>query len=116
MYGHYPSQETTRSIEPKQVMTLKSFVGHLREMPEGHPISYGRCWTTPQATQIAVLPIGYADGISRRFTNTGKVLINGKLYPMVGRVTMDSTMVDVGTDLIEIGAEALIWGSSPQGS
>ncbi len=42
MYGHYPSRETTRSIEPKQVMTLKSFVAHLREMPEGHPISYGR--------------------------------------------------------------------------
>jgi|WetSurMetagenome_2_1015567.scaffolds.fasta_scaffold04054_4 alanine racemase len=116
MYGHYPSRETTRSIEPKQVMTLKSFVAHLREMPEGHPISYGRRWTTPKATTIAVLPIGYADGISRRLTNTGKVLIQGKRYPMVGRVTMDSTMVDVGNDPIEIGAEAVIWGSSPQGT
>jgi alanine racemase len=115
MYGHYPSRETTRSIEPRHVMTLKSFVAHLREMPAGHPISYGRRWTTPKATQIAVLPIGYADGISRRLTNTGKVLINGNRYPMVGRVTMDSTMIDVGTDPIEIGAEAVIWGSTPQG-
>jgi len=115
MYGHYPSRETTRSVEPRQVMTLKSFVAHLREMPEGHPISYGRRWTTPKATKIAVLPIGYADGISRRMTNTGKALIQGKRYPMVGTVTMDSTMVDVGNDPIEIGAEAVIWGSSPQG-
>jgi alanine racemase len=115
MYGHYPSRETTHPIVPKQVMTLKSFVAHLREMPAGHPISYGRCWTTPKATQIVVLPIGYADGISRRMTNTGKALINGKHYPMVGRITMDSTMVDVGNDAIGIGAEALIWGSSPQG-
>jgi alanine racemase len=115
MYGHYPSRETTRSIEPKQVMTLKSFVAHLRAMPEGHPISYGRRWTTPKATTIAVLPIGYADGISRRLTNTGKVLIQGKRYPMVGTVTMDSTMVDVGNDPVPIGAEALIWGTSAQG-
>ena len=115
MYGHYPSRETTRSIVPKQVMTLKSFVAHLREMPEGHPISYGRRWTTPKTTTIAVLPIGYADGLSRRLTNTGKVLIQGKRYPVVGTVTMDSTMVDVGNDPIKIGAEAVLWGSSPQG-
>jgi alanine racemase len=115
MYGHYPSRETTHPIVPKQVMTLKSFVAHLREMPEGYPISYGRRWTTPTATTIAVLPIGYADGISRRLTNTGKVLIQGRPYPMVGRITMDSTMVDVGHDVIPIGSEAVIWGSSSQG-
>ena len=115
MYGHYPSGETSRSIKPKQVMTLKTFVAHLREMPGGHPISYGRRWSTPKATKIAVLPAGYADGINRRLTNTGKVLIQGKQYPMVGRVTMDYTMVDVGDDPVKVGDEVILWGTSAQG-
>lgn len=116
MYGHYPSLETSRSIEPRQVMTLKTFVAHLREMPEGHPISYGRRWAPRKDTRIAVLPIGYADGISRRLTNAGEVLIRGKRYPMVGTVTMDYTMVDVGADHIEVGDEVVVWGESSQGS
>jgi alanine racemase len=116
MYGHYPSRETSHSIKPRQVMTLKTFVSHLREMPEGHPISYGRRWTTTRATKIAVLPIGYADGISRRLTNTGEVLIRGKRYPMVGTVTMDYTMVNVGDDPIKIGDEVIIWGMSSEGT
>jgi alanine racemase len=115
MYGHYPSRETSHSIEPKQVMSLKTFVAHLRQMPEGHPISYGRRWSTPKRTTIAVLPIGYADGISRRLTNQGEVLIRGKRYPMVGTVTMDHIMADIGNDPVQVGDEVLIWGNSPQG-
>jgi alanine racemase len=116
MYGHYPSRTTSRSLELKQVMTLKTHVAHVRPMPGGHPISYGRKWSTPQATQIAVLPIGYADGISRRLTNVGKVLIQGKQYPMVGTVTMDYIMVDVADDPVNVGDEVILWGSSPQGT
>jgi alanine racemase len=116
LYGHYPSQTTSRSLEPKQVMTLKTYVAHVREMPSGHPISYGRRWSTPGTTHIAVLPIGYADGISRRLTNVGKVLIQGKQYPMVGTITMDYTMVDVADDAIKVGDEAIIWGTSSQGT
>ena len=116
LYGHYPSRTTSRSIEPKQVMTLKTYVSHVREMPGGHPISYGRRWSTPQTTRIAVLPIGYADGISRRLTNVGKVLIQGKQYPMVGTVTMDYTMVDVADDPVKVGDEVIIWGTSSEGT
>jgi alanine racemase len=116
MYGHYPSSETSRSIKPRQVMTLKTFVAHVREMSAGHPISYGRRWITKKATKIAVLPLGYADGISRRFTNKGEVLIQGRRYPMVGTVTMDYIMIDVGDDPIKPGDEAVIWGESLQGT
>lgn len=115
MYGHYPSRETSQSIEPRQVMSLKTFVSHVREMPEGHPISYGRRWSTPAPSRIAVLPIGYADGMSRRFTNNGEVLIGGRRYPMVGTVTMDYIMVNVGDGPVAVGDEALIWGESPGG-
>jgi alanine racemase len=115
MYGHYPSKETSRSILPRQVMSLKSYIAHLREMPGGHPISYGRRWITPGPTKIAVLPIGYADGLSRRLTNNGEVLIRGRRYPIVGTVTMDYIMVNVGSDPVAVGDEVLLWGESPEG-
>ncbi|GAF98351.1 unnamed protein product, partial [marine sediment metagenome] len=116
MYGHYPSSETSHSIRPRQVMTLKTFVAHVREMPAGFPISYGRQWTTKKTSKIAVLPLGYADGVSRKLTNKGEVLIQARRYPMVGTITMDSIMIDVGDDPIEPGDEVIIWGESPQGS
>lgn len=115
MYGHYPSLETSHSISPKQVMSIKTTVSQVRKLPAGFPVSYGRKWVTNSPTKIAVLPIGYADGISRRLTNMGAVLIRGKLYPMVGTVTMDYIMIDVGNDLIKTGDEAMLWGESSQG-
>jgi len=116
MYGHYPSLETSHSIQPNQMMTLKTYVAHVRKMPADHPISYGRRWVTKRATKIAVLPVGYADGVSRKFTNRGEVLIRGKRYPMVGTVTMDYIMVDVGNDPIQPGDEVILWGESSQGT
>ncbi|MHC1727055.1 MAG: alanine racemase [Syntrophobacteraceae bacterium] len=115
MYGHFPSKETSCCIQPRQVMSLKSYVAHIREMPQGHPISYGRRWTTPEQTRIAVLPIGYADGLSRRLTNNGEVLIRGTKYPIVGTVTMDYIMVNIKNDPVEVGDEAMLWGESPDG-
>jgi alanine racemase len=116
MYGHYPSKEISRSIQPRQVMSFKTYVAHLREMPGGHPISYGRRWITPGRTRIAVLPIGYADGLSRRFTNNGEVLIRGRRYPMVGTVTMDYIMVNIADGPVAVGDEVLLWGESPDGT
>jgi alanine racemase len=116
LYGHYPSSETSHSIEPRQVMTLKTVVAHVREMPEGCPISYGRRWMTRMPTKIAVLPLGYADGIDRRFTNTGEVLIHGRRFPMVGTITMDYLMAEVGDAPVRPGDEAIIWGESSQGT
>lgn len=115
LYGYYPSSETSRSIDIRQVMTLKTFVAHIRNVPAGFPVSYGRRWKTVKPTTIAVLPIGYADGIRRGLTNQGKVMIKGKLYPMIGTVTMDHIMIDVGDDRISPGDEVIIWGEGPQG-
>lgn len=116
LYGHYPTAETTCSIKVKQVMTFKTRVTHTRRLPAGHFISYGRRWKTKKETTIAVLSAGYADGVRRDLTNTGKILIRGKRYPMVGTVTMDYVMADVGDDHIVPGDEAVFWGDTPQGS
>ncbi len=114
LYGHYPSSETSRSIAAKQVMTLKTFVAHIRKIPANFPVSYGRQWTSKKPTTIAVLPIGYADGIRRGLTNKGEVLIKGNRYPMVGRITMDHIMIDVGDDPINPGDPVIVWGEGPQ--
>lgn len=116
LYGHYPSSETSRSIKPRQVMTLKTFVAHIRKIPADFPVSYGRRWTSKTPTTIAVLPIGYADGIRRDLTDNGEVLIKGKRYPMVGRVTMDHIMIDVGKDPVNPGDEVILWGEGVQDS
>ena len=115
LYGHYPALESSQVLDLKPVMTLKTYVAHVRQMPAGHPISYGRRWTTPKATQIAVLPVGYADGIRRDLTNKGEVLIHGRRYPIVGTVSMDQTMVHVEKDTINPGDEAVFWGESDRG-
>ena len=115
LYGHYPSSETSCSIPLKQVMTLKTFVAHIRNIPGGYPISYGRRWITQEPTTIAVIPLGYADGIRRDLTNTGEVLIQGKRYPMVGAVTMDHIMIHVGDDPVKPGDEVVLWGEASQG-
>ncbi len=115
LYGHYPSSETSRSIKPRQVMTLKTFVAHIRKIPSDFPVSYGRRWISKNPTTIAVLPIGYADGIRRDLTDRGEVLIKGKRYPLVGRVTMDHIMIDVGKDPVNPGDEVILWGEGVGG-
>ncbi len=112
LYGYYPSSEVIKSIKLKQVMTLKSFVAHIRKLDKGDSVSYGRRWISDKTTKIAALPIGYADGMKRRMTNNAEVVIKGKHYPIVGTVTMDYTMVNIGDDDIKIGDEAIIWGGN----
>ena len=115
LYGHYPSTETSRSIPLKQVMTLTTVISHLRRLPAGHNVSYGRRWKTERETTIAVLPIGYADGIRRHLTGRLQVMIGGRRYPVVGTITMDQIMVDVGDDPVAVGDDVLIWGDTENG-
>ncbi|BBO78994.1 alanine racemase 1 [Desulfosarcina widdelii] len=112
LYGHYPSKETSRSIPLKQVMNLETLVAHTRRLPPGHNVSYGCRWKTDRETTIAVLPIGYADGVRRHLTERLQVGIAGRRYPVVGTITMDQIMVDVGDDPISVGDPVLIWGES----
>ncbi|GAB6907520.1 Alanine racemase 1 [Desulfosarcina cetonica] len=116
LYGHYPSRQTQWSIPLKQVMRLTTGVAHLRRLPAGHSVSYGRRWRSERETTIAVLPIGYADGLRRHLTGRMQVLIHGQRYPVVGTITMDQTMVDVGDGPVQVGDEVLIWGDGRDGA
>ena len=97
LYGHSPLKPSGGGGNSGLIpaMTLKTGILDLRRMPPGSPISYGRTFITRRESLIAVLPLGYADGYSRQFSNNAHVLVRGKRAPVVGRVCMDLTMVDV---------------------
>ena len=110
MYGLYPFVKG-RKIKIRPALSFKSKVIYLKKVPPGTTLSYGGTFVTKKNTCIATLPVGYADGFFRSMSNKGSVLIKGKKYPIVGRVTMDMTLADVKNDKIEIGDEAVLIGS-----
>jgi alanine racemase len=104
LYGSYPSPAFQSLVPLKPVMTLKTRIHFLKRVPPGTRISYGGTFTTKRESLVATLPIGYADGYSRHLSNHGEVLIHGKRAPVVGKVCMDFTMVDV-TDIPRVSVE-----------
>lgn len=95
LYGLYPSGHLRATIHLNQAMSLKTKPAMIKEVQSGHSISYG-CTYTPDATSvIATLPIGYADGLSRQLSNKGEMMVIGLRVPIVGRICMDQTMIDV---------------------
>jgi alanine racemase len=110
MYGYYPSLTTSESIPLKPVMTLKTRVAMVKWIGPGESVSYGRRFIATKRTQVATLPIGYADGYTRLLTGKTQVLVRGKKFPVVGAICMDQMMIDVGSDDISPGDEAVLVG------
>jgi len=110
LYGSSPS-ESVYSGDLTPILTWKCRVLQVKNVPPGTGISYGHDYVTDKETTIATISVGYADGYMRRLSNRGQVLISGQRAPVVGRVTMDMTMVDV-TDIqdVEAGDEVVIIG------
>jgi alanine racemase len=115
-YGLYPSDEVNKKNIPlKPAMALKARIIHLKKVPAGFKVSYGSTHQTPKATTIATIPIGYADGLNRLLSSRGQMLVHGQRAPIIGRVCMDLTMLDVGhIDNVQVGDEVVIFGQ--QGS
>jgi alanine racemase len=112
LYGLAPSGEVDLGrIDLRPALALKARIIHLKTVPAGTRISYGGTWTSPSATTIATIPVGYGDGYNRRLSNRGQMLVKGKRTPVVGRVCMDLTMLDVGhIDDVKVGDEAVLIG------
>jgi len=111
IYGLLPYKNALKNINLMPVMTFKTKIVFLKEVEKGTSISYGRTWFARRKSIIATIPVGYADGYNRLLSNNAAVLIRGKRFPVVGRVCMDMTMIDV-TDLNEpkLGEEVVLWG------
>ena len=96
LYGCYPSSEVDKSqLELRPVMSVKANITHLKKVPAGNSISYGRKFTTKQDSIIATIPLGYADGFPRPYSSKGKVIVNGVFAPIAGNICMDQCMIDV---------------------
>ena len=111
-YGLYPSEEVSRDrVILKPVMALKSRIINLKNVPAGFNVSYGITYRTDKPTTIATVPVGYADGLNRLFSSCGQMLVHGQPVPIIGRVCMDLTMLDVG-NIPDVGIEdeVLIFG------
>jgi alanine racemase len=118
IYGLYPSDEVNkRRIVLKPAMTLKSKIVHLKKVPPGFKVSYGSTYQTPIPTTIASIPVGYADGFNRLLSSRGHMLVRGRRAPIVGRVCMDQTMLDVGhIPGVNLEDEVVIFGKQNDGS
>ena len=117
LYGIYPSPGMVRQVALKPVLSWKTRILQLKRVPKGSSISYGQTFMTERESLIATLPVGYADGYQRLLSNRGAVLVRGKRAPIVGRVCMDLTMVDV-TDIggVQQGDEVVLLGNQGEGT
>jgi alanine racemase len=113
----YGGQHAPDLPPPKPVAALRAPVVSLRRLPQGETVSYGGEWAAPRATVVATLGAGYADGVPRAVKGRAQVLLRGERRPLVGRVTMDFVMVDVGPDGggVAVGDVATLIGRDGQG-
>jgi alanine racemase len=113
LYGCDPMNEDPEPYGLEPALELTSYVAALKPIRPGESAGYGRRFVAERETQIATLPIGYADGVRRALTNNCDVLIDGRRCPLVGTVSMDNVTVDVGPEpRLAVGAEAVLIGRS----
>lgn len=113
IYGLYASDEVQRNIiKLKPAMALKTFVAHVKKIPKGFSVSYARTYLTRNTTTVATVSIGYADGFNRILSSCGHMLVHGKRAPVIGRVCMDLTMLDVGhIPDVNVEDEVVVFGA-----
>jgi len=102
-----------RGLRP--ILTLSAWVVRTKRVPAGTGVSYDHTWRAERDTTLALVPVGYADGVSRRAQHGVEVTLRGRRYPIVGRVAMDQFLVDVGDDPVEVGDEVLLFGPGDRG-
>ena len=112
MYGYSPLTKKDKNLSLQPALFLKVKVAFIRIIDEGVSVSYGGKFVSSRKTKLAVLSIGYADGVPRSLSGKIKAIHNNKLYPQVGSITMDQMMVDItGSNEIKIGSTMVLLGS-----
>ncbi|SDE67458.1 alanine racemase [Paenibacillus sp. UNCCL117] len=114
MYGLTPLPGEPHPAYPlREAMQLKTNISYVKPVHKNKPVSYGLTYRTDKDSLVATLPIGYADGLSRRLSNNGFALVRGRRVPIIGRVCMDQTMIDVTSfPGLKAGEEATLFGAS----
>ncbi len=117
MYGLHPAPRKPIPVTLRPAMRVLSEVTHVRRLPAGARPSYGRIRELEAASTIATVPIGYADGVTRRLSSVkGAALIGGKRRPYAGRITMDYVVIDMESDPVALGDEVVLMGTQGDGA
>ncbi|MDH5606387.1 MAG: alanine racemase [Anaerolineae bacterium] len=112
MYGVYPSDEVSHTIQVSPAMKWSSKVVYFKVVKPGHPVSYGSTWEPDHMVRVVTVPVGYGDGYFRSMSNKAEVIIRGKRYPVVGRVCMDQFMVNIEWETAYNNDEVILVGES----
>lgn len=114
LYGIDPSSKIKNKFNLQPALTLKAVVSQIKDIDKGDSINYGRTFIADKRMTVATIPIGYADGYLRSSSNGAKILVKGKLVPILGRICMDQLVIDVtGIEDLRPGDEVTIFGNSP---
>jgi len=111
LYGVYPSQEIPHTIKVKPASTWKSLVVYFKVIKANHPVGYGLTWQADHDVRSITVPVGYGDGYFRSMSHKAEVLLNGKRYPVIGRISMDQIVVNIEKDSAYNGDEVILFGS-----
>lgn len=117
VYGLDPLGRPVAETPLRPAMTLRARVALVKRVPAGEGVSYGHEWTTTRETTVALLPVGYADGVPRRLNRRGRMRVQlaGRSRPVLGRVCMDQVVVDCGDDPVREGDLAVLFGPGDRG-
>lgn len=111
IYGAYPDPDCPHTVALRPGMEWSTYLSFVKTVSAGSAVSYGGTWVAPADTRVGTIPIGYADGYSRALSNRGRVLVNGRSCPVIGRVCMDQAMIDLGPDSdAVVGDEVILIG------
>lgn len=110
-YGVYPSKDLPRVIDVKPALTWKSLVVYFKVIKPGHPVGYGLTWQSEKNIRAVTVPVGYGDGYLRSMSHKAKVLLNKKLYHVIGSISMDQIIVNIEDNSAYNGDEVFLLGS-----
>lgn len=117
IYGLSPfDDQDSADLGLRPAMELSATIALVKRVPAGSGVSYGYTYRTERESTLALVPLGYGDGISRHASNRGPVFINGKTYPVAGRIAMDQMVVDLGDDHASVGDRAILFGDPVTGA
>lgn len=115
LYGLTPFADGSSPVPLRPAMTLCATVALVKRVGSGEGVSYGHTYVTDRETTLALVPLGYADGVPRHASNRGEVALNGRRYRIAGRVCMDQFVIDVGDDSVRAGDDAVLFGDPDRG-
>jgi alanine racemase len=117
VYGYYPSDEVSRSVDLQPALALRSRVARVSDVAPGQSVGYGRTWVAQRPSRVALVLAGYGDGLRRVLSNTGVALVKGRRAAIAGRIAMDMHMLDV-TDIagVDVDDEVTLIGAQGEES